>query len=294
MTIPDHVLLTFGLLALTVLSLWAPLSAIRGNRAWPWCGGLVLAMLAGLWGGILDWRAPVSIAVFVALAWGARDARGRYARALLLALTAVAALALALHKAPGFHNPMLAEGIHFSRDGTPFALWANFDKAVVGIVLVGVFCERIGSVAEWREMLRRIAPVVASTLVVVLGLGWLLGQIRPDVKWTPYSAWFLASNLLITCVAEEAFFRGFLLEKMARAMRGWRGGVIVATLVTSILFGLAHLGGGSLLALLATIAGLHYAVAYLLSRRVEGAILTHFVLNAVHFVAFTYPALAGR
>ena len=292
MTIPAHVLLTFGLLALTVLSLWAPLPAIRGNRAWPWCGGLVLAILAGLDGGILDWRAALSSAVFAAPAWGAREARGKYTRALLLALTAVAALALALHKAPGFHNPMLAEGIQFSRDGIPFALWANFDKAVVGIVLVGVFCDRIGSVAEWRELLRRIAPVVASALVVVLGLGWLLGQIRPDVKWTPYSAWFLASNLLITCVAEEAFFRGFLLEKMARTMRGWRGGVIVATLATSILFGLAHLGGGTLLALLPTTAGQHYAAAFLLSRRVEGAILTHFALNAVHFLAFSYPALA--
>lgn len=293
MTIPAHVLLTFGLLALTVLSLWAPLPAIRGNRAWPWCGGLVLAILAGLQGGILDWRAPLSIAVFVALAWGAREARSKTTRTLLLALTAVAALALALHTAPGFHNPMLADGIRFSSDGTLFALWANFDKAVVGIVLVGVFCERIRTAAEWRAMLGRIAPVVLSVLVVVLGLGWMLGQIRPDVKWTPYSAWFLASNLAITCVAEEAFFRGFLLEKMASAWRGWRGGVIVAAILTSILFGLAHLGGGSLLALLATIAGLHYAAAYLRSKRVEGAILAHFALNAVHFLAFTYPALAG-
>lgn len=293
MTIAMPILLTFGLLALTVVLLWAPLPGILRHRAWPWCGGLVLAVGAGLHAGILDWRAPLSIVVFAALAWGAREANNRYARALLLLLTTVAALALALHKAPGFHNPMLAEGIRFSSDGAVFSLWANFDKAVVGIVLVGVFCERIGSRADWLAMLRCIAPIVVSTLVVVLGLGWLLGQIRPDVKWTPYSAWFLASNLMITCVAEEAFFRGFLLEKMAGAMRRWRGGVAVATLVTSILFGLAHLGGGLLLALLATVAGLHYAAAYLMSKRVEGAILTHFALNVVHFLAFTYPALAG-
>lgn len=293
MTIAPHILLTFGLLALAVVLLWVPLPGVRGNRSWPWCGALVLAIGAGLYGGILDWRAPVSIAVFAALAWGAREAGNKYARVLLLVLTAVAALALALHKAPGFHNPMLAEGIRFSSDGTLFSLWANFDKAVVGIVLVGVFCERIGSRDAWLAMLRRIAPIVLSTLVVVLGLGWLLGQIRPDLKWSPYSAWFLASNLLITCVAEEAFFRGFLLEKMAAAMRRWRAGVVLATLLASILFGLAHLGGGLLLALLATVAGLHYAVAYLRSQRVEGAILTHFTLNAVHFLAFTYPALAS-
>ena len=292
MTISPDILITFGLLAMTVILLWAPLPAIRGNRAWPWCGGLVLAIGAGLQGGILDWRAPLSIAVFAALAWGAREAGNQYARALLLTLTGVAALALAMHKAPGFHNPMLAGGIRFSSDGVPFSLWANFDKAVVGIILVGVFCDRIGSLDGWLAMLRRIGPVVLSTLVIVLGLGWLLGQVRPDFKWTQYSAWFLASNLLITCVAEEAFFRGFLLQKMAWSLRHWRGGALIAALATSILFGLAHLAGGVLLALLATVAGLHYAAAYLLSKRVEGAILTHFALNAVHFLAFTYPALA--
>lgn len=285
MTITPHLLSTFGLLAMTIVLLWIPLPAIRGNRASLWCGGLVLAIGAGLHGGILDWRAPLSIAVFAALAWSAREAGNKYLRALLLTLTALIALALAMHKVPGFHNPMLAEGIHFSSDGAPFSLWANFDKAVVGIILVGVFCDRIGSRDEWLAMARRIAPVVLSSLILVLGLGWLLGQVRPDLKWTQYSAWFLASNLLITCVAEEAFFRGFLLQKMAWSLRGWRGGAAIAALATSILFGLAHLGGGVLPALLATVAGTHYAAAYLLSKRVEGAILAHFTLNAVHFLA---------
>lgn len=131
--------------------------------------------------------------------------------------------------------------------------------------------------------------MVLSTLVVVLGLGWLLAQVRPDFTRTPYSIWFLVSNFLITCVAEEAFFRGFLLQKMTSARRNWRGGVFIAVLATSILFGLARLGGG---ALLATMTSLHYAAAYLLSKRVEGAILTHFALNAMHFLGFSYLALA--
>jgi len=150
MTIATPILLTFGLLALTVVLLWAPLPGIRRQSAWPWCGGLVLAIGAGLHAGILDWRALLSIAVFAGLAWGVREANNRYARALLLVLTTVAALALALHKAPGFHNPMLAEGIRFSSDGVVFSLWANFDKAVVGIVLVGVFCGSARAPSGWR------------------------------------------------------------------------------------------------------------------------------------------------
>jgi hypothetical protein len=140
-------------------------------------------------------------------------------------------------------------------------------------------------------MLRRTAPVLVATLVVVLGAGTALGYVRPDVKWTPLTPWFLALNLLFTCVTEEAFFRGFILGGLARGMARWRYGTAVAVVVSTVLFGLAHAHGGPALVVLAALAGLGYAAAYLRSGRIEGAILTHFALNAVHFVAFTYPAL---
>jgi len=288
----NFILLTFGLLALTLVLLWAPVPAIRGDRNWGWYPALALASAVGAAGGLIDWRALVAIAAYTLLARSARDARQRWQRGVGLVLTGLFALLLALHRIPGFANPVIAEGIRFSADALPFTLRANVDTAVSGIVLIGVFCERIRTGDQWWAMLRHIAPVVLSTLIVVLGLGLLLGHVRPDLKWTAYSAWFLAYNLLVTCVTEEAFFRGLLLERLARAMKGWRGGMALALVVSSVLFGLAHLGGGPLLALLAAIAGLHYGAAYLLSKRIEGAILTHFALNAVHFVAFTYPALA--
>ncbi|WP_323143283.1 CPBP family intramembrane glutamic endopeptidase [Massilia phyllosphaerae] len=291
MTPDPSILLTFGLLALTVLLLWVPAPAIRGRRDWAWCPGLALACVAGLAGGLLDWRAPLWILAYAALAIGARVASRAWIRVPLLVLTGVAAFLFALHRFPGFYNPVLAEGIRFSADTPAFSLRANADTAVAGIVLMGVFCERISRLADWRAMLRQVWPVVLSTLVVVLGLGWALGYVRPDWKWTPYSAWFLASNLLFTCVTEEAFFRGFILERLARGMARWRYGVLFATVLSSLLFGLAHARGGPLLVALATLAGVHYAVAYLRSRRIEGAILTHFALNAVHFVAFSYPYL---
>lgn len=291
MTPSPNVLISFGLLALTVILLWVPASTVRGRRDWPWCSGLLLSCIAGLAGGILDWRAPVCIGAYAALAWGARGAGRAWLRVPLLVLTGVAAFLFALHRFPGFFNPVLAEGIRFSLDAPPFTLRANFDTAVAGIVLMGVFCPRIEAAADWAAMLRRVWPIMLSTLVVVLGLGTALGYVRPDVKWTPYSAWFLAANLLFTCVTEEAFFRGFLLQRMACGLSRWRGGLVIAVAASSLLFGLAHARGGPLLIGLATVAGLHYAAAYLRSKRIEGAILTHFVLNAAHFVAFSYPNL---
>ena len=41
------------------------------------------------------------------------------------------------------------------------------------------------------------------------------------MKWTPYSGAFLAVNLLFTCVTEEAFFRGFLLEQLVQGSSRW-------------------------------------------------------------------------
>lgn len=293
MWMSSNFFLAYGLLALAVLALWLPAPRVAGGRVQPWAAVLALACLAGLHAGTLDWRAALAVLAYGLLAWRAREAGAGTLRVALLVLTGVAAFLFALHRIPGFHNAVLASSLHVSRGAPPFTLHANFDTAAAGIVLMGVFCPRIAGSKEWRAMLRRAWPVMLSTLVVVLGLGLLLGYVRPDLKWTRWSAAFLLVNLLFTCVTEEAFFRGFLLEQFARGWSRWRYGKAAAVLASTLLFGLAHAQGGAALVLLASVAGLHYAAAYLLSRRIEGAILTHFALNAVHFLAFTYPALAA-
>jgi membrane protease YdiL (CAAX protease family) len=281
----------FGALALAVLALWIPAPAVRGNRDWAWCGVLLLACAVGKAAGVLDARGLAATFFYLALAFGARTAERAWVRIPLLVLTGVCAFLFALHRFPGFHNPVLADGVRVSPGAAPFTLHANFDTAVAGIVLMGVFCAPIRARADWLPMLRRTAPVLLATLVVVLGAGTVFGYVRPDVKWPPLTPWFLGLNLLFTCVTEEAFFRGFILGGLARGLERRRWGTAVAVIVSTALFGLAHARGGPALVVLAALAGLGYAAAYLRSGRIEGAILTHFALNAVHFVAFTYPSL---
>jgi hypothetical protein len=281
----------FGALALAVVSLWLPVPPLRGQRDWAWCAGLLLACAAGKATGVLDASGFAATFFYAALAMRARASERLWIRIPLLVLTGLCAFGFALHRFPGFHNPVLAEGVVVSPGAAPFTLHANFDTAVAGIVLMGVFCAPIRERGAWLPMLRRTAPVLAATLAVVLGAGWMSGYVRPDIKWTPLAPWFLAINLLFTCVTEEAFFRGFILGGLARGMARWRYGSALAVAVSTLLFGLAHARGGAALVVLAALAGLGYAAAYLRSGRIEGAILTHFALNAVHFVAFTYPAL---
>lgn len=293
MSLSWEYLLTFGTLAAAAVALWLPAPEIRGSRTWLWAPLLALACLAGVLTGFLTWQAPCWLALFTAVATAARTSSNRWVRVPLLALTWIAPLLFAAHRFPGFMNPVLAAQVQFSADASPYTVRTNFDMAAVGIILAGVFCSRITRIEDWLQMLRRVWPVIASTLVVVLGLGVILGFVRPDFKWTAYSPFFLATNLLFTCVTEEAYFRGFTYAGLAAAMSKWRFGTAVAAAISALLFGIAHIKGGPMLILLATVAGLHYAAAYAVCKRVEGAILTHFALNAVHFVAFTYPNLSS-
>jgi len=58
-----------------------------------------------------------------------------------------------------------------------------------------------------------------------------------------------------------------------------------------LLFGAAHAAGGGVYVLLAAISGLGYAYAYYATQRIEAPIIVHIVVNAVHFIGFTYPHL---
>ena len=75
----------------------------------------------------------------------------------------------------------------------------------------------------------------------------------------------------------------------ARRQPAWNW---IAIVVSTVLFGLAHAGGGTTWLFVATVAGLGYGLVYARTRTVEGATVVHFLVNAAHFLLFTYPRLA--
>jgi membrane protease YdiL (CAAX protease family) len=125
-------------------------------------------------------------------------------------------------------------------------------------------------------------------MLVALGSGY----VRFAPKFPAESWLWVWSNLFLTCLAEETVFRGFLLHALQRIWGQRRGGTAAAVGVAAILFGVAHYAGGLAYVALATLAGIGYGWAYVRTRSIEAAVLTHFALNAVHFFGFTYPALA--
>jgi uncharacterized protein len=277
--------LAFGLLGLSIAS--TGLAAPHGERPnylrHLWLVLLGLATAAGIVAGVLRPVALASIAALLAFAWLATRHDKAVVRVPFTLLTLLLALALAMHAVPGYDNPLLLKDVRLSTDSAPYTMYANFDKGVVGLVLLVFFCLRASSWRDFGGALSSQASLLSGLLVVVLGSGWAMGFVHPDFKLPPFLPLFAVINLLFVCVAEEAFFRGVIQGQLARY------GDTLAVVVSALLFGAAHLGGGWQFAVLASIAGLGYALLYSRTRRIEIPIAAHFLLNLVHFIVFTYP-----
>lgn len=283
--------LTFGLLALAICAVWfRPVRISARFSAPPWIILFGASIISGLAGAYLTGTAVAEIAVFGVAAYLAKHAAAsRWQRIIFGVLSAMLALALAMHRLPGFNNPRLIADIKFSADAAPFTLYANFDKAAVGLILLAWLCNRTDTVSGWRELIWRALPIAVVTAVVVIVVALTLGYVRPEIKLSWFTPVFLVTNLLFTCVAEEAFFRGFLQDRLVKVFPSTELGALIAVLCSGALFGAAHFAGGPIYVLLATLGGLGYACAYAAAKRIEAPIMAHFAFNAVHFIGFTYP-----
>jgi membrane protease YdiL (CAAX protease family) len=290
---------TYGLLLLAVAALWLrPLPAGPRLAIPPWLLLFAAACVAGLGAGYLKPAGLASIGAFgtlAALAAAAERQGKRLQQTLLMVAVAVMTLALSMHRLPGFDNPVIVSGLIIGDAAIPVTQRLNFDTIAAGLILFSAFCRPARGAAEVRQIYRATA-IILGTPVVVLAVALAAGYVAVDFKLLAYTPVFLLANLFFTCVTEEAFFRGLIQTRLATAMSAGRDvrkagktGQLLAIAIAALLFGLAHARGGPVLIGLAALAGLGYGYSYYRSGRIEAAILTHFALNALHFIAFTYP-----
>lgn len=280
------------LLALTVFSLWL------GPRVWP--ALLVLTFLAGCVSGQLTWVAGVWIVLLAAACYAyAKDVPGksqgwhRLVKVASFAGIVLLALGLAIHRLPGFHNIQVLAPTRLTPRSIPYDQWINFDKTIAGLLILGIWYRKlITGVGQWKLALWRAAVPAIVTIGVVIVLGRAFGYVQWDPKWTSQFWLWAVLNLLATCMSEEAFFRAFLQTEIERLTAKRPGGPTIAIVCSAVLFGIAHVAGGWRYVALASVAGVGYGTVFYRSRSIEASMLTHFSLNAVHFLLFTYPAAA--
>lgn len=162
----------------------------------------------------------------------------------------------------------------------------NVVLAVDLALLLFVAFRRLGGVGYrfrlgWSD-LSAYAINLAICLAFVIPLGLATGFVRfnPDTGAASFAFSFLAIFLTIA-VPEELLFRG-LIQNFLQKTWGHSGRALV---VTSVVFGLAHLNNGAhpdwRYVLLAAIAGFFYGRAYLQSGGLMAAALVHASIDAI-------------
>lgn len=288
-------LITSVLLGLAICSVWIPdIKLSRDLRLPPWPPLLLVAVIAGWALGVLDWRGAAIVALLCGLAAASIRIENAAARRVLMIGAIALSFALGVQLVPGFQPSVFIEGVRLSPDAAPMRLTAHFAPGVAGLVLMAFYCRRARSVHEAVAAARPVAVIAVTTTAVVLGAAWAAGFVRPDWKLPDFTAAHLAKILLWTTVLEEALFRGVIQDRLARAsfIAARPGLQWMPIAVSSVLFGLAHAPGGWIYVGLATLAGVGYGLAYAKTGLIEAAMATHFLVNATHFVGFTYPHIA--
>jgi len=286
-----HAAPTYQLLAFLPL-MAALVLQVFGRRSGPWMDGRVWAAVAlalAVLLRIVDAMGVVVLLMPLALLWLRTRAKGRGPRLVLDLVLIHYCLALAFHKLPGIHNPMLFAGA-LSPESADYRLYWNLDKAFAAFYLLEIVGRRERPIPD-----RRYLGFAVLAILLAMGLAWGAGFTRPEPKWTSLFLWWAPANLLLVALPEETLFRLLLQDHVETRLkaRAWAvsAAAVVAIVLAALLFGLSHFRGGWLYVASATVAGLGYGCAFRYRRNPWHPVLAHFGLNTLHFLVFVYPRI---
>lgn len=286
--------MTFYLLAVSIICVF-PYCKITLLKQPLWRCFLVLSLISALYQNVIDLRALLSITLLCALYYYSITIQQRLLRTALTVVFIVISLALALHWLPGFNNLPVVINEHITKDAIAFTLYANFDKAVAGLFLCAYFysTQKYGlkpTLITTKNNTLKPFIIIISTILVTITAALILGLVNFSPKIPDFWLAFLAINLLFTCVAEEALFRGIIQTKLSQIITHSRF-TLLAPVVTAFVFALAHIAGGTNYVMVSFIAGFGYSYIFYKTQRLEWAILCHWLVNICHLFLFTYPML---
>ena len=269
----------FGFLAL--LSIWCFKKPIM------WQLFFVLSILFGVSAARIEPIALIAVAGF----WLIVKSLSRQqmnTRFVLEVVVLILAISFIRHKIPGFINWQMVDSVRISAQSTKYSFFWNIDSLLAAILLLAYTMDIAENRHQWRHAFQAVYVVLPIAIFGMLILVWALGFVRFELKLPNFWPAWILENLLIVSVSQEVIYRGFFLQRLKNYLPG-KFGTIFALITTSFFFAYIHAGPISYL-LLCFVAGLFYGASYLYYRKIESAILVHFLFNLAHLLFFSYPA----
>ncbi|WP_455210362.1 CPBP family intramembrane glutamic endopeptidase [Kaarinaea lacus] len=243
---------------------------------------------------LIEFRALIPLTIIASTTIGTIifHRRNKYLFWTFLVATVVVGFGLGTHEFDGFNNPLIVDHMILTTGSKPFTLYWNYDKAFTAFFLILLYQSvQKPSFVSTGNIKKGVIALVA-TFILTFIFAYLLGLIRWEPKFPEYLFLWSLSNLFITAAAEEAFFRGIIQSQLYQALSSYTkyaGAVSICT--AGIVFGIAHFAMGFAYILAAIVAGLGYGLVFHLTKRLEASILTHYLLNTIHILFFTYPMI---
>lgn len=168
----------------------------------------------------------------------------------------------------------------------------NLSSPLIGLFPLVFFVPLATDRKSWISALKGLlwGCLGIAILAVLATLG---GVAHWHFKMPTFAFERIFNNLFLVSIPEEGLWRGFLQRSLCQYFGTIRFSRGFALITTSALFTSAHIFWSPDLSILAFVflAGVLYGSVYLISNRIESAILCHFLLNLIHMVFFSYHAM---
>jgi uncharacterized protein len=230
----------------------------------------IYTLASGLW----DWRSFVAIVGLAAAAsfWFVLLPRNAAVDIGFLALLAAPMLAEVFKRLYPTPMPKLALSV------LGVSMWVRTGMLATLSIrrMEGIGFGLVPRGREWLLGLRYFAYFLPIGFVLALALAFVRPELPAlSVRTVLLTIATFLGVLWVLALSEEFFFRGILQQQLSRSLHNEWAGLVVA----SVLFGLVHLWFREFpnwrFALLATVAGLFYGLAYMRGRSIRPAMVTH-------------------
>jgi membrane protease YdiL (CAAX protease family) len=258
-------------LGITFLSFWVR----RDPKIWGTLLGFTL--LSGLIAGHITWTGLICLALLLSLWMFYKKKPHSSIFILIVSFSALFAMRLIPGYPPFFLTPKFALG---------------FQSAWIGLFPLAFLVPLAQQSKDWIAVIRGV--VVGCIGLVFLALvATLSGATHWDFKLPTFVGTRLLSNFFFTCIPQEGFYRGFVQTTLCTYFKNIKLGKILALILSSLIFTATHIywSPNFQLLLFVFLAGLIYGTVYLISKRIESSIISHFILNFIHMTFFSYHAM---